>query len=500
MTETFVLGLDIGTSSVRALVYDGRAMPVEGLEAHLHYHPEATRDGGVTVEAERLIGLTIEAVDKVEAAVSGRGITIEAVGVSCFWHSLVALDGRGQPLTPVFLWADTRPAAVLPMLSDHVDTERLRRRTGAGLHESYWPAKITWLQRTHPALPDRWRRLVSFAEFLYWRLFGQFRVSLSMASGTGLLNIASCHWDEYALSITKGLVPGLLSHIHELPFEGLGDEFSGRWPSLKDVPWYPALGDGACSSVGAGGDRPDRFVVTVGTSSAVRAVVPQPCSRRQTLQPSAGSLWNYRVDAARGILGGALSEGGNLIGWLQANLQLPFLEECEAQIARRTPDSGRLTVLPFIAGERSPDWIGSARAAIAGINLETTAVDILQAAMESVAYQLRLVYDDLKAAVGEPDTVVAAGAALFQSSAWVQIIANVLEHEVALTPFAESSARGAAALALESMGVLNSEHRETPLNTCFSPTAAVEPYRVAWARQHELYTRLLQSGATGSAR
>src|SRR5579884_538627 len=104
-----VLALDVGTSSVRALLYDRRARPLPGAAVHLPYRPRIARDGTAEVDPERLMGLVHRCLDELlRRAPPTPGGPIEAVGVSTFWHSLVAADAEGRVLTPLFLWSDTR--------------------------------------------------------------------------------------------------------------------------------------------------------------------------------------------------------------------------------------------------------------------------------------------------------------------------------------------------------------------------------------------------------
>src|SRR5262249_19956284 len=147
---------------------------------------------------------------------------------------------------------------------------------------------------------------VSFGEYLHRRLLGRSVCSLSMASGTGLLLTEARAWDG-ALLAAVGLGPEQLPVFGDVPdsLEGLRREYAERWPALKDVPWLPALGDGATANVGSGCAAPGRIAVTVGTSSAVRAVTPLEGS---TQAPE--GLWRYLLDARRAVVGGALSEGG----------------------------------------------------------------------------------------------------------------------------------------------------------------------------------------------
>jgi gluconokinase len=491
-TALYVLGLDIGTSSVRGLIYDARAMPVAGLGHHVTYSPTVSDDGGVTVDADMLINLIFQVLDGISLQASAADITIGAVGVSCFWHSLITLDGHGEPLTPVLLWADTRAGSVVRSISERIEASRVRRRTGAGLHASYWPARLVWLEQTQPKIYRQARHFVSLGELLHQRLFGTLRVSVSMASGTGLLNIARCEWDSYACSAASSIVERL-SPLSDLPFTDLSPAFRNRWQALAFARWFPAIGDGACANLGAGGYRPDRFVVTVGTSSALRAVLPQACSSRRETVPlatRARALWNYRVDAASGIIGGALGEGGNLIAWLHANFKLPPLDEAERAIGGRAADSARITLLPFIAGERSPNWNAEARVVVSGIHLSTEPLDILQAALESVAYQLRAVYDALVSIHGAPEMVIASGAALARSPVWRRIIANVLERPLIASQAMESSSRGAAVFALDALGIIRPEDIDPLFGQTHEPVGSADAYRAARERQARLYRRV----------
>ncbi|HMH77825.1 MAG TPA: FGGY family carbohydrate kinase, partial [Candidatus Udaeobacter sp.] len=136
-----VLALDVGTSSARARVFDeaGRAQP--GAEGQVTYEPRTTPDGGVELDADRLLIAVTSALDGCLAGCGARAAEIAAVGASVFWHSLLALDGAGRPLTAVITWADTRSAPAATALRRAHDERRVHARTGAPLHSAFFPAK-----------------------------------------------------------------------------------------------------------------------------------------------------------------------------------------------------------------------------------------------------------------------------------------------------------------------------------------------------------------------
>jgi len=234
--------------------------------------------------------------------------------------------------------------------------------------------------------------------------------------------------------------------------------------------WFPALGDGACSNVGAGCVTPERAALMIGTSGAFRVLRPDDGS------PPRPGLFLYRLDATRVVEGGALSDGGNLHAWLEETLRLPE----RPSLADRVPDGHGLTFLPLLGGERSPGWHPEARGAITGLTLETTPLDLLQAGLEGVAYRFAEIADLLPGVT----EVVATGAALDANPDWVQILADVLGRPV-YRGEAEGSARGAALLALERLGTRVTT--PLPVQAYHSRSGHQEAYRLARERQRHLY-------------
>jgi gluconokinase len=272
------------------------------------------------------------------------------------------------------------------------------------------------------------------------------------------------------------------------PKQGLRPEFASRWPALGDVPWFPAIGDGAAANIGSGCSSASRLALTMGSTTAIRAVVNSPF----TNVPD--GLWCYRVDRKRSLPGGALSEGGNLFAWMQTNLHLGDLSKLESAVTKLNPDGHGLTLLPFIAGERSPGWQGRARAVIQGISLATTPLEILRAGMEAVAYRIALVFDRLTTLLPEDLQVVAGGGAIQNLSAWPQIITDVLGRSTAVTSIQESSARGAALLAFEALGLIKNLE-EFPVfikRTYYPDFERHQIYRDALKRQETLYKKLIK--------
>jgi gluconokinase len=329
-----------------------------------------------------------------------------------------------------------------------VDETALHARVGTKIHPSYFPAKLRWLAAAQPTIFRRTHTWLSFGEYFYLKLFGRTICSISMASGTGLLDQNKRDWDGEALALA-GISAEQLPPLGDLnaPLKGLLPEYAQRWPGLAKLPWFPAVGDGAAGNLGSGCFSPDRIAVMVGTSGAMRVVYPAS----QVKIP--WGLWCYHADYQRFVIGGALSEGGNLFAWMRHNFQLPSVEDSEEELSRLEPDGHGLTVLPFLTGERSPGWNASARAAIVGLSLDTTPLEILRAGLESIAYRFGILHSIMAEALPPAFQIIASGGALLNSPTWMQILADVLNRPVTASAEGETTSRGAALLALEQLGV-----------------------------------------------
>jgi gluconokinase len=314
-----------------------------------------------------------------------------------------------------------------------------------------------------------------------------------MASATGLFNQRTCDWDYdfiRELKVPADTLPQLA--LSNENFGPLKEEYVVRWPQLSEARLYPAIGDGAANNIGAGCHSKEKAALMVGTSGALRVLFDG-----EPPDELPGALWCYRADQRRVVLGGALSDGGGLYRWLTDSLA--FAEDSESlqeTLTRIEPDAHGLTILPFWAGERSTGWTANARGAILGLSMQTQPVDILRAAMEAVAYRFALISKALEG-IAPGAAILASGNALRKSPLWVQILADVLNRPVSLVGITEASTRGAALLALEAAGKIQSiKELSIPVETLFEPDAARHGrYLEGFKRQQSVYELLIESGS-----
>ncbi len=462
---------------------------MEGFGSQVPYQETTTSDGGVEIDAEQLSDLAIRSLTAIHQQVESAGRRPAAFGFSSFWHNLLGVDGAGRPCTAILHPFDTRSNSAAKKLAQRIDGAALHARTGCVLHPSYWPAKLLWLSESQPEKFRAARQWMSFGEYFFWKLFGKAVASTSMVSGTGLWNQNENDYDAGILSVLP-IERSQLCPTDQLdqPMTTLRDEYARLWPQFAGIPWFPAIGDGACDNIGSGCITPESFAQMVGTSGAMRAV---------SEAASAGippGLWCYRVDRRRFVLGGALSNGGEVFAWMRHTLQLPPTDQIEAELAGMEPCAHGLTMLPLFAGERSTKWRADARAAITGLSVHSSPIEILRAALESVALRFREVYEIMLAEIGRPKELVASGAALLHSPSWTQMMADALGCPLRICLEKEATSRGAALLAMERIGAIGHVRERPPeMGQVFEPVVAHHSiYEQQLRRQRRLYTKLFE--------
>ncbi|MDG4826656.1 FGGY family carbohydrate kinase [Asanoa sp. WMMD1127] len=436
-----VLALDLGTSSVRAMVFDdqARARPDALARRGFDLSIAADDSGGATLDADEYLAALCACVD--ELAKAGHLDDIGLVAASAQWHSALPLDAAGRPLGPVVTWLDTRPAPP-PGATGPLDPEAFHQRTGAWWHRFYWTVKLPWLRGLGLA-PARYTGLV---EYVLGELLGEAPMSVSQASGTGLLDLAALDWDPEALEIA-GVDAGQVPPLAPPGWQGkLCPEYARRWPQLAAARWSPAIGDGAASNIGSGAVDETRAAVTVGTSAAVRLIQPAPRGAQLPALPH--RLWRYRVDDHRVVTGAAYSAGGNLFAWARRELRLPEGAALEETLAGIAPFTG-VTADPRLGGDRPPGTAPAGSGELRHIGFGTSATEMFAGLMSGVCTLVVADLEVIESTVDHRVAVTLGGGAIAASPWWRRAFELALApREVAHVDDPEVGCTGAALAAL----------------------------------------------------
>ncbi|HTW07126.1 MAG TPA: FGGY family carbohydrate kinase [Acidimicrobiales bacterium] len=496
--EHRALALDLGSSSVRAIVFErdsaGDVGAVAGAMARRPRHIDAQAPGQATFDAEEYFADLVACIDELHAKGALEGV--EAIAADSQWHSVVPVGSSGTASAPVLSWADTRPPRPRrPRQPSAASLEALRQRTGCAYASMYWTWRVPWLvgnEDKASALP-KGTKFLGLAEYVGMKLLADPTMSVSMASATGLLATAEHDWDGEALALAGlgGQAAAALPPLADRDWRGeLAEQWRWRWPEIASAPWHPVLGDGAAANLGAGCDVPGRAAMTVGTSAAVRAVLPAPHPG-----PLPPGLWRYCVDDDHVVLGAAYSSGGQLYTWAlrlwegttngpgaSASTPPGVANPRFDMPVPAPPGSDGVTVLPWHAGTRPPEaGVPSDMGAVLGLGLGHTGAHIVSASVEAVCFQLVGGLRDLEQATGGPLVVYANGGAVERSSWWQKRLAAAVGRPIYCPVVPETTSRGAAAKAL---GVRLSEAKAVPelVTPSAEEVAALAKARQRWTK------------------
>lgn len=480
-----IAALDIGTSSTRALLFDGARYT--GESAAVEYELISEVPGAAELDPVRVLEAVLECIARLR-----KNGPVDAVALSSAMHSLIAVNAAGAPLTRALTWADNRAGTVAQGLKQSEAGEAIYAATGVPLHPMSPLCKLLWLRETRPEIFAQAHKFVSILEFVCHRLFGAWQVDHGIASSSGLYSLAARDWDAGALR-AAGIDSTRLSQLVApgAVLRGLNAECMARTGLSAETPFVLCGSDGCLANLGAGAlanpsaAQMRRAVLTIGTSGAFRMTVDRPSTDAQMRS------FCYALAPGQFIIGGATNGGGMPLRWLRDNFpQLrggleskdayTALAEIAAQAA---PGASGLLFHPYLAGERAPLWNADARGSFIGLNFRHGPPQLVRAVMEGILFNLAMILDVLEELGGACNEILAGGG-FARSPFWLQMAADLFGRPLIVADNPETTAQGAALMAL------------TALGGCADLPAAVAQLAPATRRiepdpqTHELYARL----------
>jgi xylulokinase len=457
-TEPILVGLDVGTSGVKALAIspDGEVVA----KAEEEYELSIPRPGWAEQDPEDWWRAGERALGGLPPAA--------AIGLSGQMHGLVALDARDRVLRPAILWNDQRTAAECAEIEERIGLERLIALTGNRALPGFTAPKLLWLRRHEPDVYAQIAQVLLPKDYARLRLTGERATDVTDASGTLLFDVARRRWADEVLEAL------------ELPRAWLPDAFES-----PDVPGVPGAGDQAAGALGVGIDRPGPVSVVLGTSGVVFAALPSfaadPQARVHAFCHAVPGAWH-----AMGVMLSAASA----LGWLRESVLRQPREELLADAERWAPGAEGLQFQPYLVGERTPHADPLAKAAFVGLSLRHDAGAMTRAVLEGVAYGLRECLELLRELGIEARAGRVSGGGA-RSELWLRIVASVLGIPLERAVVEEGAAFGAALLAGVRAGVYADVHEAIERAVHVRDVVEPEPdWRDAYDEGYERYRRL----------
>jgi len=467
MDKSWFLGIDVGTGSCKTVVVDAKGGIIGFGQSE--YPSDNVHQKWQEQNPEALLTGMIQSVRSAIANAGNPLGSCAAISLGGALHSLIALDGSGNPLSGVITWADGRAVRQGEWVKKSEVALRLYEQTGCPPHGMYPLYKIMWF---HDEIPDLYRkaaRFVSAKEYIFQKLTGEYLADYCLAAGSGLLNIHTFNWDDLSLEMA-GIKRHQLSELcpPQSVFHRLDPKIAGEMGIATDTPLVMGSSDAVNSSLGAGVVHPWQATCMVGTSGALRIIAHRPILDRVSRS------WCYAFDKNRWLVGGAINNGGVVLSWWRDILNqafpglseksLPSFEDLIFLAQKAGIGAGGLVCLPFFAGERSPNWNLNARAVFFGLSLEHRLEHLTRAILEGIAFRLKSIYDVLIEISDEIREIRVSGG-FTQSLFWPQIVANVLNRKLLVPSWTETSNLGAAIWAMLGVGAIHSWEEAASFNS-----------------------------------
>jgi gluconokinase len=448
-----IIGIDVGTTAVKVVAFGlASGWRRRAVREYPLLEPEP---GWQVQEPETVMAAVFSALAQVVEATAGAEIT--GLSVSTAMHGLLGLDSSMRPLTPLLTWADGRSVKEAQHLRDSGLAPDLQRTSGTPVHPMTPLTKLMWFQQHERRTAAAVRWWVGLKDYVLWRLTGTLVTELSSASGTGLLSLATRTWNPVALELA-GVSSDQLAEVRPttstLPLSVTAAAQVGLRPG---TPVVLGAADGPLGNLGTNAMSPGVVGLSLGTSGAVRMMVPRPPSALDS------ALFCYALTEDSWAVGGAISNGGIVARWAGSSLAPDLRGTSDRPSGNSAADerllllagsvpagSDGLVMLPYLLPERAPLWDPEVPGAYLGLRREHTRAHLARAAIEGVCLQLATIVDRLDAL--EPVTSVRATGGVFRSALWPQVLAGVLGRPVQVFGSAEGTALGAAALGLYALG------------------------------------------------
>jgi xylulokinase len=482
---SLVLGIDTSTTATKAILVD-RSGVVKGV-ASATYGYETPQPLWSEQSPESWWEGTASSIRDVMEGTGTSPEDIEAVGLTGQMHGSVLLDGEGSVVRPAILWNDQRTGPECDEIRRRVGKQRLIEITGNDALTGFTAPKLLWVQDHEPENWERVRHVLLPKDYVRLRLTDDYAVDVADGSGTILFDLKARTWSPEVID-ALGIAADLLPATHE------GPDITGRVSAdgaaatglLAGTPVVAGGGDQAANAVGVGAIAPGVVALSLGTSGVVFATTDGPA-----VEPEGRvHAFCHAVPKRWHMMGVMLSAAGSLRWLRDAVAPERSFEDLVAGAAEVPPGSDELLFLPYLTGERTPHPDPLARGAFVGLTVRHDLRHMTRAVMEGVAFGLRDGLDLMVAAgTSSPRQIRASGGGV-RSALWRQILADVLEAEIAVMGTEEGAAYGASLLAAVGVGWFETVDEATESVIEVEPVASPSSDRETYDGGHARFTAL----------
>ncbi|MBI1256879.1 MAG: xylulokinase [Chloroflexi bacterium] len=482
---SLLLGIDIGTSSVKALLFDPDSVGIVAV-AQREYPISKPAPDRAEQNPDDWWNATVEIVRAVTERAGRRDII--ALGLCGQMHGTVMLDANHQSLAPAIVWPDQRSAAEVTALVNRMGAQRYTSIAGTMPATGFMAVTLPWLRQHDPALFEQIRQVILPKDYVRLKLTGKVATDPSDAAATGLFDVTTSTWSDEiidAVSLPRAIFPPLLES--QALAGDLSAEAAQTLGLAAGIPIVVGCADQPAQTLGNGLSGTGKAIIAI--SSGGQVVTPfVPKDGAQIPTDPRLHVFNHAIPGMWYILGATLSAGLSL-RWLRgvmgmADLGKAAYERFSAEAAAVAPGAEGLIFLPYLSGERTPYMDPHARGGFIGLSSFHEQGHLARAVMEGVAFGLRQALELSIELGGEVEAVIATGGGS-ESTVWRQILADVLGLPLQKSLLAEQAALGAAMLAGVGVGIYSNFEEAAAQSAQYGEVT--EPIREHTALYNALY-------------
>jgi xylulokinase len=491
MADNVIMGIDLGTSSVKVVLMnpDGRVVGSAAQE----YAFDIPRPGWAEQDPQVWVQASLAAMQRALSAAGLSKLGVQTIGLSGQMHGLVCVDEAGVPVRPAIIWADQRSTAQVERIYRQVGARQLGEWTANPVATGFLLPSWLWLTEHEPAITARTRHLLLPKDYLRYALTGCLGIEPSDASSSLLFDTAHRRW-SLDLASALGIDPALLLAAHESAevAGGLTQSVADALGLTAGLPVIYGGSDQGMAALGQGITQAGQLACSISTGGQMVAPL-----ERWVYDPELRAHTFCHVLSERWFLEAATLSAGLALRWLRDNIFKSLSYAELANLAAQTPSSEGLFFLPHLAGERTPYMDAGSKAGFWGLTLQHHQGHMVRAVMEGVIFSMRACLD-LFLSLGVPvERVVAAGGGT-RHPLWMQLMADIFNRPITQTGTVEASATGAAILAGVGVGIYPDAETACRRVVHFSGDlvqpnpAAAEYYRKAYQTYTKLYPAFQQ--------
>ena len=490
--ERTVLGIDIGTTSVKAILVSSEGKIVD--EVNAPHNLISEKAGWAEENADDWWSNSKKVISELKNRNTELFSKIECIGVTGMVPAIVMLDEQGNPIRKTIQQNDARSVKQIEDICSKVDQEKLFSLTGGYTNQQHILPRMLWVKENEPEVFAKMRYVLGSYDYIVYKLTGVLSIEMNWAVESGLFDIRKQEWLSDQMEMFDFSAEWFPKVNESGSVVGKVSKEAANLTGLKEgIPVIAGSADHVASTLSAGIIKEGDLLIKFGGAGDILYCTDD-------IKTSPKLFFDYHIVPEKYLVNGCMAASGSLVKWylgdILGNYDGEALKNLDIEASKLPPASDGLIILPYFLGEKTPIFNPEAKGMMFGLTLSHTKAHIFRACLEAVIYGFKHHIDIIKEMGYNPKHIIATNGGS-RSKFWCQIAADVLNQEIIAYPSHPGSALGVAFLAGMSSGMFESWEEIYKFLQDFrkyTPNAdAAKIYEKSYKIYRNLYERTIES-------